>query len=53
MHSGFVLVSAINKAFYRGVPSQKLGEYLDKRILPSGHLLVKGIMRAALKEEKL
>ena len=51
MHSGFVLVSAINKAFNEGV--EQLGEFLDRRMVPSGHLLAKGLMRAGMLDEKI
>jgi len=36
MHSGFALVSGINKEFKKEVPG--VGEFLDRRLVASDHL---------------
>ena len=49
MHSGFVLVSGIIKAFEHNVP--QLGEFLDRRLVQSEHLLTKNLRRASIKRK--
>ena len=51
MHSGFALVSGINKAFKHDVPH--LGEFLDRRLVASSHLITKGLIRNGIKAEKM
>ena len=47
MHSGFVLVSGINKAFSWKVPA--LPEYLDRRLVTCPHLITPSLTKAGIK----